>query len=175
MWAYSPGAEIGISGLGRRWYTERMAKKESARHETSSGALRHLFGQVAFWQGLGFLAIIAFVWAREVLDLPALFFDEPPSPVDWTGASIVSAGVIVIGFIITAHTFLQQQRILQGYIQVCSYCHKVHIEDATWEQMEQYISDRTLAEFTHGICPSCLRQVSEQINGGAPAPGGPSA
>ncbi len=152
-----------------------MAEKEQHHHESSRGALRKLFGQVAFWQGLGFFAIIAFVWVREVLDLPAIFFDEPPAPVDWIGASIVSAGVVIIGFIITAHTYLQQERVLRGYIRVCSYCHKVHIEDTTWEQMEQFISDRTLAEFTHGICPSCLRQVSAQVHDATSAPNAPDA
>lgn len=150
-----------------------MVRPVQPKHESSQGAIRKLFGQVAFWQGLGFLAIIAFVWAREVLDLPALFFDEPPSPVDWIGASIVSAGVIVIGFIMAAHTYLQQQSVLRGYIRVCSYCHKVHIEDTTWEQMEQFISDRTLAKFTHSVCPSCLRQRSDRIADGAPSPEAP--
>jgi hypothetical protein len=144
---------------------------EPRHHHTSTqGTLRSLFSQVAFWQALGFLSIIAFAWVREVLDLPHVFFGEPPSPVDWIGASIISAGVIVIGFIITAHTYLQQQSVLKGYIRVCSYCRKVHVEDTNWEQMEQFISERTLAEFTHGICPSCLHQLSSQMADGRPTP-----
>jgi len=135
----------------------------SADSHRSQGALRRLFGQVAFWQGMGFLAIIAFVWARESLDLPNALFDEPPAAPDWMGASILTLGIIIIGFIITAHTYLQQQRVLKGYIRVCSYCHKVHLEDTSWEQMETFISDRTLAEFTHGVCPSCLHQVEAEI------------
>lgn len=136
----------------------------------SPGTMRRLFGQVAFWQGMGFLAMIAFVWARESLDLPHLLFDEPPSSPDWIGASILTAGILVIGFIITAHTYLQQERVLKGYNRVCSYCHKVHIEDTSWEQMEQFISDRTLAEFTHGVCPTCLRKAEAEIEASVRVP-----
>jgi len=153
------------------------APHPSGAHE-SSGALRHLFGQVAFWQGMGFLAMVAFIWARESLDLPNLLLDEPPSPPDWIGAAILTVGILAIGFVITAHTYLQQKRVLKGYIRVCSYCRKVHIEDTSWEQMEQFISDRTLAEFTHGICPTCLRKAEAEIEASvrekptsAPGPG----
>ena len=128
------------------------------------GVLGRLFGQVAFWQAMGFLALIAFVWARETLDLPAVLYGAPESPPDWLGASIVTAGIVVIGFIVVAHTYLQQQRILRGFIRVCSYCRKVHVERTMWEPIELFISERTLAEFTHGICPDCMKRVSSELD-----------
>ena len=77
---------------------------------------------------------------------------------------------------------MQQRSVLQGFISVCSYCHKVHVEETTWAQMEEYISERTLAEFTHGICPSCYRKCIENLEAGGRVPsavpppaGGPPA
>ena len=145
----------------------------SAAHATPApGAVSRLFGQVAFWQTMGFLALVCLVWAKETLDLPSLLFGEPPSPVDWIGASLLSAGVLAVALIVVGHTYLQQQRVLKGFISVCSYCHKVHVEETGWEQMEEYISDRTLAEFTHGICPTCYGRLVEELEADGTLPPG---
>jgi hypothetical protein len=122
-----------------------------------------LFKEVAFWQGLGFFALICLAWAKEIQDFPNLFYGAAPAPPDWLGASLLSAGILVIGFIVVGNTYLQQSRVLRGFIRVCSYCKKVHVEESTWDQMENYISDHTLAEFTHGMCPSCYGKVAGEI------------
>ena len=51
---------------------------------------------------------------------------------------------------------------LRGFITVCSYCKKVRIDEKAWQQMEIFVADRTLAEFTHGICPHCYDRVLHQ-------------
>lgn len=128
-----------------------------------------IFSQVAFWQGAGFFSLILVIWVKEILDFPSLFYDIPPAPPDWLGASLLSAATLIIGFIVVANTFLQQSRILHGFIRVCSYCKKVHVGEASWEQMETFISDHTMAEFTHGMCPSCFTSVMDTIEPGKPA------
>ena len=102
-----------------------------------------------------------------------MIYGAPPSPVDLMGASLLSAGVLAIALIVVGHTYLQQQRVLKGFISVCSYCHKVHVEETGWEQMEEYISDRTLAEFTHGICPDCYGRVILELEADGTLPPGP--
>mgnify|MGYP000080907377 CR=1 FL=1 len=128
------------------------------------GVLSQLLGQVAFWQAMGFLALIGIVWALEVLDLPAAIYGAPETPVDWISASLLTAGILVMAIIVVGHTYLQQQRILRGFIRVCSYCRKVHVEATVWEPIELFVSERTLAEFTHGICPDCLRAMSARVS-----------
>jgi hypothetical protein len=44
---------------------------------------------------------------------------------------------------------------LEGMIPICSYCHKIRNDDRQWERFERYISERTDAQFSHGICPTC--------------------
>lgn len=44
---------------------------------------------------------------------------------------------------------------LAGFIPVCAGCKGIRREDGDWERMESYLSGRTEAEFTHGLCPSC--------------------
>jgi sigma-B regulation protein RsbU (phosphoserine phosphatase) len=45
---------------------------------------------------------------------------------------------------------------LQGLIPICSYCKRIRSDSNDWEQLESYISEHTDAQFSHGICPSCL-------------------
>jgi sigma-B regulation protein RsbU (phosphoserine phosphatase) len=48
---------------------------------------------------------------------------------------------------------------LRGLLPMCSYCKKIRVDDNYWQQLESYISDRSDAEFSHGICPECYPSV----------------
>ncbi len=131
----------------------REVGRRSSRKE--GAVLGLLFGNVALWQGLGLVLLICVVWANAILALPNLLYGRPPSVLDWTGASILTAGICIVGFITVAHTYLLQQHILKGIIIVCSYCNKVKMEESQWERMERYLAGKTLAKFSHGVCPDC--------------------
>ena len=74
---------------------------------------------VAFWQFLTFFLLLALIWLDEILDFPALFYGELPSDIDWIRACVLSAGVIIVGFVTIAHTYIQQHRMMKGMITVC--------------------------------------------------------
>lgn len=48
---------------------------------------------------------------------------------------------------------------LEGLLPICAYCKNIRDENDVWHQMEQYIATRSDAEFTHGICPSCMEKI----------------
>ena len=50
-------------------------------------------------------------------------------------------------------------RTLQGILPICSKCKKIRNEDGDWTQLEAYISDHTNAEFSHGLCAECAKQI----------------
>lgn len=129
------------------------------------GQTRQPLEFVALWQFLCFLLLICFVWAAEAVDLKHILYDTPRAPMDWLKASILTAAIIAVGIITVGHTYLQEKRILRGFIIVCSYCHKVQVEKSAWQQMELYVSDRTLAEFTHGVCPVCYEKIMHDLDG----------
>jgi hypothetical protein len=153
--------------------------RRTPAHLSPAGAsgrqVRRLLEQVAFWQAMGFICLAALIWAIHVHDLVGFFFrDATPAEQAWAGAWVLTAGVLAIGAIVVTHTFLQQRQILRGFISVCSYCHKVHVNATEWEQMEEYITTRTLAEFTHGICPICYAELMKELDRAtAPQPGAP--
>jgi DNA-binding response OmpR family regulator len=56
---------------------------------------------------------------------------------------------------------------LEGLLPICAYCKRIRDEQTTpgeerWQEVENYISERSGALFTHGICPSCLHQIMEK-------------
>jgi len=52
---------------------------------------------------------------------------------------------------------------LEGIIPICSYCKKIRDDKASWQQMEQYISEHSEALFSHSICPECYQKVKADI------------
>ena len=53
---------------------------------------------------------------------------------------------------------LLQVRTLQGMLPICAHCKKIRDDQDNWQPMESYISQRSGAKFSHGICPDCLRE-----------------
>ena len=47
---------------------------------------------------------------------------------------------------------------LHGLIPICANCKKVRNDQGYYEQVEEYISEHTDAQFSHGICPSCAKE-----------------
>lgn len=45
---------------------------------------------------------------------------------------------------------------LEGIIPICMYCKNIRNDTASWQRIEQYISEHTDAFFSHSICPECL-------------------
>ena len=59
---------------------------------------------------------------------------------------------------------------LEGMLPICSYCKKVRRDDDYWEQIEEYVSQRATARFSHSICPDCfvtvMAEAEEELSGG---------
>ncbi len=66
---------------------------------------------------------------------------------------------------------LQHIKKLEGFLPICSGCKKIRLEEEdakrqdSWVQIEQYIADRTDADFSHGICPECREDLYGDISG----------
>jgi phosphoserine phosphatase RsbU/P len=52
---------------------------------------------------------------------------------------------------------------LEGILPTCMYCKKIRDENQTWVSIEQYITKRSNAEFSHGICPDCFTKASAEL------------
>ena len=52
---------------------------------------------------------------------------------------------------------LDKVNMLSGLLPICSHCKKIRDDEGYWQQVEVYIRDHSEAEFSHGICPDCMR------------------
>ncbi len=48
---------------------------------------------------------------------------------------------------------------LSGLLPMCASCKKIRDDKGYWNQLEAYISDHSEADFSHGICPECVRKL----------------
>jgi len=53
---------------------------------------------------------------------------------------------------------LDQIKTLKGLIPMCASCKKIRDDEGYWQQVETYIMERSGAEFSHGLCPDCLKK-----------------
>ena len=58
---------------------------------------------------------------------------------------------------------LEKIRTLDSLLPVCAVCKKIRDENGEWQFMENYISSRTSAKFTHGYCPECAEKLQKDI------------
>ncbi len=50
-------------------------------------------------------------------------------------------------------------KILSGFINICAKCKKIRNDRGDWIRIEEYISSRTGADFSHGLCPQCIKEL----------------
>ncbi|MGD8982611.1 MAG: cyclic nucleotide-binding domain-containing protein [Desulfobacteraceae bacterium] len=49
-----------------------------------------------------------------------------------------------------------------GLLPICAHCKKIREDDGSWVSIEKYISDHSEAEFSHGLCPDCVKELYPQ-------------
>lgn len=60
---------------------------------------------------------------------------------------------------------LEEVTRLRGLLPICASCKSIRDDKGLWQQIEQYISSHSEAEFTHGICPECARKLYPEYYG----------
>ncbi len=53
---------------------------------------------------------------------------------------------------------LAHVKTLQGILPICMHCHKIRNDQQSWERLEKYITEHSDAQFSHGLCPECLKK-----------------
>ncbi len=54
---------------------------------------------------------------------------------------------------------LAEIKTLHGILPICSFCKKIRDDKGAWKHLESYISERSEAVFTHGLCQECAKKA----------------
>ncbi len=119
------------------------------------------------------------------------FFDSTPHALDFSVGGFLRAGVFCsVSFLVASlekqrrfviermeeanqklRSALEEIKTLRGILPICAYCKKIRTDSGSWVQVEKYIREHSEAEFSHGICPTCVREHYADLYKQAPSPG----
>jgi PAS domain S-box-containing protein len=66
--------------------------------------------------------------------------------------------------ILQLQSAIEHIRTLKGIVPICSSCKKIRDDKGFWEQVDAYVTRHTEAQFSHGICPDCLRRLYPDVD-----------
>ncbi len=59
---------------------------------------------------------------------------------------------------------LKEIKVLRGLLPICASCKKIRNDGGYWDVMENYIRENSEADFSHSICPDCVKKLYPQIS-----------
>jgi hypothetical protein len=59
---------------------------------------------------------------------------------------------------------LSEVKTLSGLLPICASCKSIRDDKGYWKQIESYIKDHSEAEFSHGICPDCMKKLYPEFD-----------
>ncbi len=65
--------------------------------------------------------------------------------------------------IVDLRNALAEIKTLKGIVPICSSCKKIRDDRGYWSRLEEYLSEHSDAEVSHGICPECAGKLYPDI------------
>ena len=118
---------------------------------------RHLLLRMIWVQVLCFALLLVFITVDDEFLIPRFLppgFPYSPSAV----AGILDSAWVVVLMVMSLYIqlkYLNKIKLLEGMLAVCANCKKIRDEQGHWAPIEEYIHQRSHADFSHSICPEC--------------------
>ncbi len=58
---------------------------------------------------------------------------------------------------------LEEIKRLSGLLPICAKCKRIRDKQDNWHEIEEYISEHSEADFSHGLCPDCARVLYPEL------------
>jgi hypothetical protein len=111
-----------------------------------------------------------------VLPLIRFYFNIALWTVPWTMVEAATNAMIRIVVLVffaliidrtakQTHNLAHEVHLLEGLLPICSHCKKIRDDNNEWNAIEKYISARSAAKFTHGLCPDCMKEFYGVVPG----------
>ena len=53
----------------------------------------------------------------------------------------------------------EEIQMLHGLLPICARCKKIRDQTGQWQILESFITERSHAEFSHSLCPECMKKM----------------
>ena len=110
-----------------------------------------------------FFLLLCLTLGNEIIDIPHYVFHDAPTLYSQRSGEIIIElsifSIVMIFEIALLKNLYKRIRLLEGFIPICANCKKIKSAEDQWEQIEKYITQHSLAQFSHGICPDCARKL----------------
>ncbi len=81
------------------------------------------------------------------------------------GAAVLSEDVTELVQLRRSFDRVRRLPHLEGLLPICARCKKIRDEAGRWHPVEVYIRDHSKADFSHGLCPTCVVAVWRDDDG----------
>ena len=55
--------------------------------------------------------------------------------------------------------YLMELQALRGFVPICSKCKSIRDKEGNWHPIEDYLIRHPEADFSHDICPECMKKL----------------
>ena len=121
---------------------------------------RHfLTTRLIVYQLAAFGILLLLILADEIWEFPHILFTPTRSHINWDEVVVETLYILLLaaGAAYATWRLISRIKHLEGFLSICSHCKKIRVGDA-WKPVEEVISSRSEAKFTHGLCPECMKQ-----------------
>jgi uncharacterized paraquat-inducible protein A len=135
-----------------------MAARKAGKYNprtTLSG--RHLIYRLIWIEAFCFALLVAFISLDDEYLIPKFINSDFPFSQHAMAGMLDSVGVICL-FLLALYIqikVLNKIKLLEGMLSVCANCKRIHDGKNHWSPIEEYIHERSHADFSHTICPDC--------------------
>ena len=53
---------------------------------------------------------------------------------------------------------------LEGFLPICASCKRIRDKQDHWHEIDVYIRQHTDAEFSHSVCPVCIKKLYPELH-----------
>ena len=118
------------------------------------------------WQVVILIVFLVLTFTNEVMDLPHFALGDKATTWGQRSGEVTIELVIFSGvFVLEIYLFrklVRRIKILEGFLPICANCKKIRNQDQ-WEQIENYITDHSLVQFSHSLCPECIKKLYPEL------------
>ncbi len=99
------------------------------------------------------------LYTQDELGQLAKSFDDMVIALDQTNNKRTAAEKEREALIAELSKALANIKTLKGLLPICASCKKIRDDKGYWEQIETYVRDHSEANFSHSICPDCMKKL----------------